>query len=306
METYDPDPYKVIAVLVNPKTKELVEVVRAGDRSSVFLRYPGLLENIGKAYVDLNETYDIYGDTYVRSHSIGAGVEKGKGFGVVLYSGLCLFAYSDTRNAGIASSDGGGHSHSGRLTDADRFWERCVANGLAEETTIEGELEERTYEEYGSDKDMSCEYIPDEECSGVLNIAGEIIYYYEVEGPEVEAQYMPATLVAENNLIFAAPGMREELEFDPLSADILVTLNLQHCYDAGLAELIIEYAIDGGYDLAVVQRLAQSLPERVYERTSVSKQLKFDYVSNKAASRKLERDIDEVWEEVYGGLMDID
>ncbi len=146
-EKYLVDTEKVLAVLINPKTRELIEVRR--DRtSSVRLANPGEEEPFsGSAYWDAHEEFEFDGDDYIRSHSPNAGVERGKGYGVVLYSGLCLRAFSDTNAMGIASTDGTGR-HSSRSSYATVFWERAVENGLAEEGYAEG-TEHRTYEDEG-------------------------------------------------------------------------------------------------------------------------------------------------------------
>lgn len=304
MSRYEVGP-EVIAVLLNPKTRELVEVVRGYGSRDVYIRHPGTEGVIGSAYLDSSETFEVGGNTYSRSHSPSSGVEKGKGYGVVLYSGLCLLAYS-YRDDGIASSDGGegieGESHSGRSEDASRFWERCVENGLAEESYFSAE-EEKEIEDVEYDPELECYDVPDETCSYVVSTSGRVdITYVGIE--DKPFQYMPATLVAENKFIFATPGVLRDFDFDPIPPDVLVTLNLSNCYDAGLADLVLEYAIEGGYSLEFVERLARSLPKSVYLDTFTTRQLKLDYTANK--NRALEREIDEVWEETYGGLADID
>jgi hypothetical protein len=304
---YEVDSEKVVAVVINPKTRELVEVWRSRSHT-VVLRYPGAPDsNLGTAYWDSSEEFEVGGDTYKRSHSPGSGVDRGKGFGVSLYSGLCLRAYSDTAALGIASSDGG-DGHSGRSVDADRFWERCVENGLADEATMDAS-EEREYEVEADDYYNSCEAVPDEDCEEVIDTRGSIDITYRAVGGEVEFQYMPAETVAEKGLIFADVGARSFPDFEPPDADVIASLNLEHCYDVGLAEMAITYAFEAGYDLVYVERLARMLPPHIYQKTSVSKQLKFGFVANAAKARevqrKVEREVAQAWKSAYGGLTDI-
>lgn len=306
-EKYTVDKSKVVAVVINPKTRELLEVWRVRNHS-VTLRYPGAPNSdLGTAYWDSSEEFEVGRDTYKRSHSPGSGVSKGKGYGVALYSGLCLRAYSDTSALGVGSSDGG-DGHSGRSVDADRFWTRCVENGLAEEDTMDG-IEEREYEiEPGYDH-SDCDAVPDGDCIEVTDASGSIDITYTASGGEVEFQYMPAETVADKGLIFADVGSKAFPDFDPPDADVIASLNLEHCYDVGLAEMVIKYAFEEGYDLAYVERLARMLPPNVYQQTSVASQLRFGFVANaekaRAAARKVEREVAQVWKSAYGGLTDI-
>ena len=294
---------EVLAIVINPKTRELVEVHREADES-VKLHYPGRYESLGEAYYDESETYEFNGDDYVRSHSPGSGVRKGQGFGVALYSGLCLRAYSDVGVAGIASSDGG-TGHETRSVDADRFWRRCANNGLAEDAVAYGS-EEREYSLDGSDYfEYSCDIVPDEECEQVEDVDGLVNVTYTV-GADADAQYMPAEHVAQAQLIFSLPGMREKLDFPAPTPEVLASLNLQHCYDVGLAEMLIESARRAGFDLAYIDRLVSTLPKDVYQQTSASKQMKFGFVANRSQDRaQVRRDVDRVWRDTYGGLADI-
>ena len=305
-EKYTVDTEKVLAVLINPKTRELVEVHR--ERSySVKLYYPGVADSIsGTAHWDQDEVFHFNGDEYYRSHSPSAQVEKGKGFGVVLYGGLALRAFSDSDAVGIASADGNGSGHSSRSTWADEFWKRCVSNGLAEEDTTD-QSEERSYELEGSDYFQSgCDDVPDEDCEEVENVSGSVDFTYRASGgDDLEVQYMAADKVSDANLIVALPGMNTKLDFEPLPADILATLNLQNCYNVGLAEMLIQRALSEDFDLAYVDRLVSSLPKEVYIKTSVAKQLKFGFVAN-GKRREIEREVDKLWGSVYGGLADID
>jgi hypothetical protein len=307
---YEVDTDKVVAVVINPKTRELLEVWRH-ENSSVILRHPGApTSHLGKAYFDPSEEYDVGSDTYKRGHSPGSGVEKGKGYGVALYSGLCLRAYSDTAAMGIASSDGG-KGHSGRSVDADRFWERCVANDLAEEDSVDTS-EMRDYKvdsDYFDDYFDSCDQVGDDECEEVRNVRGDVTVEY-LAGGLTDFQYMPAGTVADKGLIFADVGSRAFPDFVAPNADVIASLNLENCYDVGLAEMVIEYAFAEGYDLVYVERLARMLPPKVRRATSVSSQLRLDFVSNSAKARevqrKVEREVTQVWKSAYGGLTDID
>lgn len=303
-QKYLVDETKVVAVLVNPKTRELVEVHR-NRSASVRLHYPGDKDAFsGTAYWDSDETFDFNGDEYRRSHSPSAGVTQGKGYGVVLYSGLCLRAFSDTHAMGIASSDGGS-GHSTRSSSADAFWSRAVSNDLAQEDYTEGS-ETRTYEDDGEDYNYGgCERVPDEDCEEVENVHGSIEIEYTAAGGEVEAQYMNAEEnLAESGLIFALPGMKVELDFAPPNADVLASLDLKRCYSVGLAELVIDHAFREGFDLPYIQRLVNTLPLDVYNQTSASKQLKFDFVSN-SRKQAMTKEINQVWKSAYGGLVDM-
>lgn len=307
-EKYLVDPMVVLAVLINPKTRELVEV-RRRERMSVELANPGDdLAFSGKAYWDSSEQFEIDGDTYYRSHSPGADLEKGKGYGVVMYSGLALRAFSDTPGFGIASSDGG-LGHSGRSVEADSFWERAVKNGLAGESTVSDD-DEREYEWDNDNRNFDCDDVPDEDCREVMDTSGSIDITYQAGGDDIPAQYLPAQNVADKGLIFSEIGLRTELDdLGAPSADVLASLNLGNCNSVGLAEMVIENAISEGFDLQYVDRLVRTLPRAVYTRTSIyaelSKQLKFTFVAN-AARRGVQADVDRLWRATYGGLADMD
>lgn len=293
---------QIVSILINPKTRELIEVSRYGN-DSVELYYPGGEKISGRAYFDRHETFSYDGDDYIRSHSPSANVKKGSGYGVVLYAGLSLRAFSDTSAMGIASSDGG-TGHSGRSADADAFWARCVENDLAEEDYISNE-ESREYEMYASDYFTSgCDDVPDEDCTDVTDVSGDITITYDASGGEIEAQFMSAYKVSEAGLIFALPGMKTELEFDVPTPEVLVSLDLQHCHDVGLAELLISHAMDAGFDQAYVERLVSTLPSDVYRKTSISRQLRFDFVPN-ASKTRIKQEIEQVWRKAYGGLASI-
>jgi hypothetical protein len=292
-----------LAILINPKTRELVEVRREGSQS-VRLYYPGTDVELGRAYWDASETFEVGNDTYRRSHSPNSGVEQGKGFGVCLYSGLCLRAYSDTSAVGIASSDGG-VGHSSRSRSADEFWERAVENGLAEEDTTEGDLEERDTE-YCPD-DISCEETGDDECVEVTDTSCVRIDY-QVGGGEIEFQYMPAWNIVEKGLVFKYVDMNAEPEGHELPPpELIAGLDLSHCYDPELVEDTISIIVEAGLGTDYIERMLSTVPAEVYKKSSASKQLKLPFTKNKSytPNRKVEKALDEMWDAFYGGLQDM-
>lgn len=307
----NPDTY--IATLINPKTRELVEVHRY-LRNSVVTQYPGVDDyvlRLGEAYYDPSETFETSTASYVRSHSPAAGVSRGKGYGVVLYAGLCLRAFADTQYHGIGSSDGGS-GHSTRSSHADKFWERAVRNGLAEETVVEGESEEKSVrldDDYRF-SDITCEDTGDDDCTDVQSVSGRIDVEYLAGGGEVDAQYMDAVdHLSDSGLLFAASDMNNnDFEFPAPPPEVLAGLDLSGCRDPAVAEDILKRIVTAGLESVYIERALSTMPPDVYNMVSSSKQLRLPYVQN--ASRRyrpnadVERVLSKVWDEYYGGLQD--
>ncbi len=298
-----------IAILINPKTRELVEVRRERLRS-VTIFYPDTDEKLGEAYWDSSEVFEIEADEYARSHSPGSGVEVGKGFGVCLYAGLCLRVWSDTPKVGIASSDGG-YGHSTRSSDADAFWNRCVDKGLAEATEVGTESEERsTTVDTSNFVEIDCEYTGDDECIEIENVEHrDLDVSYLAGGGEVEAQYMHADKVAEAGLILELLDMKAELESVPEPPpELLAGLNLSNCYDRELIERIIQRVHRAGLEPSYLERMLNTVPLEIYQQLSASKQLKMPFLANGRKYRRnaaVEQNLDELWDAYYGDLQDI-
>lgn len=290
------------AILINPKTKELV-CVESYQKRTIRLSYPGEAP-WGNAYWDEEEEYTIGGDDYVRSHSPSAGVPKGKGFGYMLYSGLSLRAYSEVQACyGICSPEDNDGPHSSARSDlADEFWRRAVKIGAAKEANISVETES---EETGY-IDPDCDMVGDYDCAEVTTSSVEVEYTAKKE-LYLEVQYLPAAFVADQGIILDNSfSQRPSMESIPL--EILVGLNLKNCYDADVVRILLDQ-IDSSenrqqslFPEADVAALLSTLPRETQE-TVIEEDIFPIQLAANGRPRRLTRNeakIDRFFDKYYG------
>lgn len=314
---------QLVAIIINPKTREPVSVYRERKRS-IELYYPGdYVEDslIGDAYWDADEYFELgeEEEEYKRSQSPDPGVPQGMGFGVCLYTGLALRAFADTSAHGVGSTGDSACEKGSRSGDADRFWERAVKSGLAKEGKIQLEFEDSIT--VGADQvindcnDLEIFTSDAESCTSLIHASGKFTVDFERIGEPCEFQYISGEVVADKGLILVHGSGRAFPAYQPPSLGILMTLNLENCKDPVLADYIVALAMEDGLEEIEggnlwAQRLLESLPEDVYEQTNTSKLIEMEYTPNKREALRIEKNMasqaDLLWESVYGDLAAID
>lgn len=108
------------AMLVNPKTKELVRAVATG-RKVTLLRGE---EEVGEGYLDSSQTISLRKEECPRTHTPQGVAKRGMGFGLLVYCALALLAASSLGRSCVGST-------LPRSDDANRWWKNAVRRGLA-------------------------------------------------------------------------------------------------------------------------------------------------------------------------------
>lgn len=180
------------------------------DVRLAFLAPEGEIETFSNAYLDSREMFEIGDFTFRRSHSPGAGLDKGpyagKGFGFILYSTLALNAALLRRTyAGVGSPEGGA-SYS-----AERMWENLVSIGVAEnETPDSDDYETDTYEHCERIRDSDFD---DGERNGTIvddEVCGKVTVEFPVNNDPI--RYLPVWNLLASGWLLDWAGSRDWYE----------------------------------------------------------------------------------------------
>jgi len=247
--------YNWIATMINPVDHQLYDILAAGNQCYVVrpegdYQSPEQLVHIyGKGYYESSHK-EIDGEDFFRSHTPGGVAERGRGLGLLLYSGLSIQTISNER------SSSGIYSVTGDRSDAaDRWWKAQV------EREYVGEYEDSVEEEFDTDIDVDEDMIDmcKQDCD-----ASMLSFYPEQFGvtvqysKDIELQTLPAVNVLKAGLVLAWDEEDNRLQnlfeadWEPPPTEVLLGLDLSTTNDPKLLINILEH-LKADEDVTLVQ-----------------------------------------------------
>lgn len=248
-----------IATLINPVDHRLYTVVwNEGEIEIISPTNEDEIEVWGKGLL-AEEDFPAQETNCPRTHTPSGVVAKGRGLGLILYSGLALAAAISTKmsrterreydlpadmEACISSSDEG----PGRSTEASRWWKKQVELGFARESGVQGECEgESIHGEVDADNVYDEDKILEEldRAGDISDIDGQLrgTIHFTFCPRDMDAQVIEATTIFAKGLVFDWNDRLKDFADDAptLTKEILLEMNLGGITEPHLLELFLGY-----------------------------------------------------------------
>lgn len=251
----NPVDHRLYAIIWDAGDEELLVTTPSNSRDEIFVWGQGAL----------SDSDDPAGQTDCpRSHTPSGVAAKGRGLGLMLYSGLALAAAYGTLISRAKAKELGlprmepciSSSPSQRSGPATKWWREQVRRGFAEERSVEGECEDReTHEEIdaedaGIDEERILGGLDEE--GDVSNVRGELSgYVHFTFCPRgLEAQVLEASRVIESGMVLHANEAFVDSDNLPVielpGKDVLLALDLSSVDDSKLVEYVVGLVRESG------------------------------------------------------------
>ncbi len=234
-----------LATMINPVDHQLYDILAFRNSCNV-VRPEGDYQSpeqkiyiYGKGYYE-SDSREIDGEDFFRSHTPSGVAKKGRGLGLLLYSGLSIQTVSEE------SSSSGIYSVSGDRSDkAEQWWKAQVEREYVDEydDSTEDEFETEILVTKGM-IDM-CEKDCD---ASMLSVYPEEFLVTVQYSKSVELQTLPAVNVVKAGLVLAWDEEDEELnnlfeqaDWEPPPTEVLLGLDLSTTKDPKLLINILEH-----------------------------------------------------------------